>query len=184
MKMTVAPAPFGLLGRAFVAMIVVLLVLIWLIGAYAYTTLPDRIPTHFGLSGKPDAFGNRLTFLLLPIAFSLAPVIILLIVKLRFTLINKFPYLVNLPAFFSQLGQLPDERRSYWLNKYFEFVAAVGVAITVFLLALVLGIYAGTLEGEMPWWFTVMTIAIPIILIVSFIIALRAMSVQLQDEIG
>ena len=99
MKLTVAPAPLGVLGRAFVALIVVLLVLIWLIGLYAYTTLPDRIPTHFGLSGKPDAFGNRLTFLLLPIAFSLAPLIILLIIKLRFTLINKFPYLVSLPAF-------------------------------------------------------------------------------------
>ncbi len=184
MKLTIPPTPFDRIGRAFVALIIVFMALIWLTGLYAFTTLPEQIPTHFGLSGKPDAFGNRPTFLLIPIAFSLAPVIILLIVRFRFTLINRFPYLVNLPAFFSQLGQLPEARRSYWLNKYFEFVAAVGVAVSVFLLALFLGIYAGTLEGEMPPWFTVMTIAIPLILIVSFIIALRAMSIRLQDEIG
>lgn len=184
MKLLVSPAPLGSLGRLFVSLIIVLLGLTWLTGLYAFTTLPDRIPTHFGLSGEPDAFGNRLTFLFLPVAFSLAPVIILLIVRFRFTLINRFPYLVNLPAFFSQLGQLPEMRQTYWLNKYFEFIAAVGVAVSVFLLALFLGIYAGTLGGEMPWWFTAMTIAIPLILITSFIIALRAMSIQLRDEIG
>ena len=184
MKLTITPAPLDPLGRAFVALIVVFLLLIWLTGIYAYTTVPDRIPTHFDLSGKPDAFGNRLTFLLLPIVFSLAPVIIMLLVRFRFTLVNGFPYLVNLPAFFAQLGQLPEERQSYWLNKYFEFVAAVGVAVSAFLLALFLGIYTGTLEGEMPWWFTVMTVAFPLILIASFVIALRAMSVRLRDEIG
>jgi uncharacterized membrane protein len=184
MKLTVAPAPLDSLGRACVVIVAVFLLLIWVIGIFAYKTMPDRIPTHFDFSGNPDAFGNRLTFLLLPVAFSLAPVIILLIVRFRFTLVNRFPYLVSLPAFFSQIGQLPEERRSYWLNKYFGFVAAVGVAVSAFLLALFLGIYAGTLEGSMPWWFTVITVAIPIILIVSFIIALRAMSLRLQDEIG
>jgi uncharacterized membrane protein len=184
MKLTVSPTPFDPLGRAFVALIVVFLLLIWMTGLYAYTALPDRIPTHFDLSGKPDAFGNRLTFLLLPVAFSVAPLIILLVVRFRFTLVNRFPYLINLPAFFAQIGQLPEERRSYWLNKYFEFVAAVGVAVSAFLLALFLGIYTGTVGGEMPWWFTVITVAVPLILIASFIIALRAMSVRLLDEIG
>jgi uncharacterized membrane protein len=162
----------------------VFLFLIWMTGIYAYSALPDRIPTHFDISGKPDAFGNRVTFLLLPIAFSLAPLIILLIIRFRFTLVNRFPYLVNLPAFFTQIGRLPEDRQTYWLNKYFEFVAAVGVAVSAFLLALFLGIYSGTLEGEMPWWFTAMTVAIPIIFVVAFIIALRAMSLRLQDEIG
>ncbi len=184
MKISVTPTPLGTLGRLFLLLMLILLGLIWLAGIYAYTTLPDKTPTHFDISGKPDAFGTRQTFLLLPVVFSLAPLIILLLVRFRFTLVNKYPYLVNLPAFFSQIGQLSDERRSYWLNRYFEFLAAVGVAVTVFLLALFLAIYAGTLKGEMPWWFTVIVIAIPIVLIASFIIALRAMSVRLQDEIG
>jgi uncharacterized membrane protein len=184
MKLTITPAPLDTLGRLFVILIIVIIVLIWLVGLQAYTTLPEKIPTHFDFSGKPDAFGTRTTFLILPIAFSLAPLIIVLLIRFRFALINRYPYLVNLPAFFSQLGQLPEERKSYWVNKYFEFVAAVGVAVSVFLLALFLGIYSGTLEGGMPWWFTVMTIAVPLVLVAAFIIALRAMSMRLQDEIG
>lgn len=184
MKLAVPPAPFGPLGRTFVTLNILALVLIWIASLFAFTTLPERVPTHFGISGQPDAFGSKTTFLILPLAFSIAPVILLLVIRYRFALVNRFPYLVNLPAFFSQIGQLPEERRSYWLNKYFEFIAAVGVAISAFLFALLLGIYAGTLQGEMPWWFMVITIAIPLILIVSIVIALRAMSIRMQDEIG
>ena len=184
MNTMISPVPFDTLGRKLVGLLIIFLALIWFMGIYAYTTLPDTIPTHFGVSGKPDAFGTRITFLLLPIAFSLAPAIILLIVKFRFTLINKYPYLINLPAFYTSLSGLREERKSFWINKYFELVAAIGVFVSIFLLALFLGIYAGTIEGRMPMWFTIVILVVPLVLIVSIVLALRSMSVQLKDELG
>ena len=184
MKSHITPAPLEPIGRLFVLLTFMLLLLIWIAGGYSYTQLPDKIPTHFDFSGKPDAFGTRNTFLILPFALSIAPIIILVVVRFRFKLVNDYPYLVNLPAFFTQIGQLSDERRTYWYNKYFEFVAAVGVAITSLLLALLLALYWGTVEGSMPWWFIIVVTVIPIVLVTFFILALRSMSARLRDEIG
>jgi uncharacterized membrane protein len=32
-----------------------------------WASLPDRVPMHFGVTGKPDRYGRRWTFLILPI---------------------------------------------------------------------------------------------------------------------
>ena len=184
MNTTITPIPFESLGRRLVGLLLVFLALIWFSGLYAYSTLPENIPTHFGMSGKPDSFGSRFVFLVLPVAFSIAPILILLVVRFRFTLINSYPYLVSLPAFFTNLANLSDDRRGYWVNRYFELVAAIGVFVSILLLALLLGIYAGTVAGSIPWWFTIVVVALPLVLIVSLVIALRNMSVELKDEIG
>lgn len=159
----------------------VLLAAIWGVSIYGYYTLPEKVPTHFGFSGKPDSFGTKDTFLYLPTAFSLAPLIFLLVIRYRFTLINKYPYLINLPAFFSIL-ESPSESRAYWLNRYFELVLMLGAALVVFLLVMLLGIYKGTIDGEMPSWFSIFMLVLPFGLIVPFIFALRALSVQMGKE--
>lgn len=35
--------------------------------AHDYPLMPATVPTHFGISGAPDAFGPRTTFLLFPV---------------------------------------------------------------------------------------------------------------------
>jgi uncharacterized membrane protein len=35
------------------------LVAIWAIALASYGSLPERIPTHFGLSGEPDGYGGK-----------------------------------------------------------------------------------------------------------------------------
>lgn len=177
----IKPTPLSVSGRALVFVMLVLLALVWVISLYGYYTLPEQVPTHFGFSGKPDAVGSKETFLFLPFAFSIAPVVFLLVLRYRFSLINKYPYLVNLPAFFA-IFELPPEKRSYWLNRYFELVLMLGVALVVFLLALLLGIYKGTLDGAMPSWFSALTLVLPFGLIVPFIFALRSLSIKMAEE--
>src|SRR3990172_333581 len=143
------PTPLSARGRILIFILLVFLAAIWGVSLYAYYTLPERVPTHFGFSGRPDSFGSKSTFLYLPAAFSLAPLIFLLVIRYRFTLINKYPYLANLPAFFAII-ELPSEKRAYWLNRYFELVLMLGVALVVFLLFMLLGIFKGTVDGEMP----------------------------------
>jgi hypothetical protein len=179
----IKPMPLSTSGRVLIFIMLMLLVLIWGISLYAYYTLPERVPTHFGFSGKPDSFGTKNTFLFLPIAFSIAPSIFLLVIRFRFSLINKYPYLINLPAFFA-IVELPSERRPYWLNRYFELVLLLGVALAVFLLVILLGIFRGTLDGEMPSWFSALALVLPFGLIVPFIFALRSLSIEMRKESG
>lgn len=42
----------------------------WLYLAYIWNSLPQTIPTHFGASGKPDAFGSKNELFTVPIIFS------------------------------------------------------------------------------------------------------------------
>ena len=52
--------------------------------------LPDRIPTHFGFTGQPDAWGNKESLFFLPL--------IALAMYLLLTIINRFPHTFNYPV--------------------------------------------------------------------------------------
>ena len=55
----------------------------------AWPHLPPRIPTHFGISGRPDAWGGTDTLLIFPaVAGGL---------YVMFTIINRFPHTFNYP---------------------------------------------------------------------------------------
>ncbi len=177
-RQPIKPTPLSTRGRVLIGVMVLFFVMIWGVSLYAYYTLPERVPTHFGFSGKPDSIGTKDTFLFLPFAFSLAPLIFLLVVRYRYTLINRYPFLVNLPVFFAIL-ELPSEKRAYWLNRYFELVLMLGVALVIFLLVMLLGIYKGTLDGAIPPWFSSLTLVLPFGLIVPFIFALRSLSSEM-----
>lgn len=55
--------------------------------------LPETVPTHFGFSGQPDAWGSKNTLLLLPIVSAL--LYLLLTVLLFFPKIWNLPYRYN-----------------------------------------------------------------------------------------
>lgn len=52
--------------------------------------LPDRIPTHFGFTGQPDAWGNKESLFFLPL--------IALVMYLFLTIISRFPHTFNYPV--------------------------------------------------------------------------------------
>jgi hypothetical protein len=56
----------------------------------AWTTLPDRVPTHFTLAGRVDGWGSRNTLLLLPLAG--------VVVYALLTVLARFPRLFNYPV--------------------------------------------------------------------------------------
>ncbi len=67
-----------------------ILLLFWLMTVLNYSNMPDTIPTHFDLSGKPDSFGNKSTIFILPILCS--------ILFVGMTILNKFPHIFNYPT--------------------------------------------------------------------------------------
>jgi hypothetical protein len=184
MNISVTPTPFSAGARAVVFAIAGALCIMWAIGLYNYVSLPDQVPTHFGASGKPDAYGSKMSLLILPLAFSLAPVIILLVITFRFTLVNKYPFLVNLPAFYLNLTKIDPSRRGLWVNRYFALVAVLGLCLSLFFCFLLAGIYDGAGRGELAAWFLPVVLLFPVGIIIPFLYALYRMSKVMQSEIN
>lgn len=172
-------------GRRYAWLTILGIAALWLLALACLFNLPETVPVHFGLSGQPTRYGSRLELLILPAAFSLAPVIILLITRYRFRLINDYPYLVNMPAFFiTHLTQLPQSRQSWWVNRYFEANLALGAAITWILALLEWGILAGTASGKLSAWFTWVSLAAMVIPIVWFAFYLRRLGREMAEEVA
>ena len=56
-----------------------------------WSSLPGKIPTHFGLSGQADGWGNKVAIWLLPVMY--------MIMLVTTQLIQCFPQYINIPAF-------------------------------------------------------------------------------------
>ncbi len=52
-----------------------------------WSALPDSVPRHFGLDGRPDAYGGKEILLFLPI--------VALIFYLGLTVLGRFPHVLN-----------------------------------------------------------------------------------------
>ncbi len=66
------------------------LAILWIFVLYNYRSLPNEIPTHYGIGGKADAYGDKSHILALPI--------IATILNLFLFILNKNPQLYNLPV--------------------------------------------------------------------------------------
>jgi uncharacterized membrane protein len=68
---------------------VILLLVGVVYGSLSYSSLPQTIPTHFGISGQPDGFGNKYNLLVVMGANVL--------VFGLMSLVHKYPALINYP---------------------------------------------------------------------------------------
>ncbi len=169
-------------GRALLILNLVGLAFVWAIGFYAYLTLRGVIPTHFGASGRPDAYGSSDVFLIILPLISIAPLAIMLTARYRFTLVNKYPYLINLPAFYAYIMQVPFERRAYWVNRYFEAMLAIGAFLTLYFNLLLLGIYVGTIQEALPSWFLPTVLLMTPLLVGALFYYFYRLSNQMKKE--
>ena len=79
----------GFLTIAIDAVALVALVASGLFVAANWSTLPDVVPIHFGLTGQPDGFGNKIWLAAMP-AIGLG-------MFLMMTLARRYPQMSNLP---------------------------------------------------------------------------------------
>lgn len=155
------PAPVDglLLGTlAGVAVGVVVLIAAW-------PRLPERIPTHFGVSGAPNAFGGKGILILLPaLSAVLGP---------GFWVLSRFPQVFNYPR------RITDENapRQYRLARRLPRVLAFGI---VSILAYVewqtiqVGRGRGRAAGFDGWFVVAFVAALLIIVVIYLVLALRA----------
>lgn len=60
------------------------------VAIWGWLILPAVVPTHFGISGQPDAYGSKGTLLILPVIF--------LLVYGLLTFLERFPHTYNYPV--------------------------------------------------------------------------------------
>jgi uncharacterized membrane protein len=183
MEKELQPIPINKKAKIMATLILLGIIGIWILAFYAYFILPNEVPLHFGLSGEPTRYGDKSTFLILPATLSIVPIIFLFLAKYRFTLINKYPYLINLPAFFAYISKIEKERRGLFVNRYFETLLCLGVGLTFSLLVMELGIFWATIHDKLPVWFVPFSLSLPIWLTVPFLFFLRKIHLKLKNEV-
>lgn len=118
------------LEKAAIALIVtgqVLLVGSWIVSFY-YLSI-NQVPK------------DRLALFLVPSIFTAVDALLLLIIKYRYTLFEKYPYLMNLPSMFYHLGEKGDvEKQSVAFNMIFTVHSLVVAILGLLSLLLTLSI--------------------------------------------
>ena len=143
---------------------------------WAWPQLPDRIPTHYGISGRPDAWSDRsvFTWFLLPVlAIGMA---LLMVWVQRFT--RKHPGLVNLPSS-TRLVDLPEPAREPILEALAGFLALVQTEILAIFTLIQIATFISAIGGESRGiMIAVLVLAVaiaPILLLMFFLHLMPAM---------
>ena len=85
--------------------------------AWWWPQLPAIIPIHFGIDGKPNAYGSKATVLLLPA--------LLLAMTIGFTALERFPWIFNYPVVITPENAAQNYRRGRLLMEAVNAVTAV-----------------------------------------------------------
>lgn len=128
-------AKFTLLIASIINLIVLVLV------AYYYPALPNVVATHYGISGSPNSYGYKSTLLIVPGIFLAVFFFFLLILHFRYVLLEKHPYLLNLPSFVYLLGEKSPALQGEIMNRVFAvyslsafFISLLNLIITTAIL--------------------------------------------------
>lgn len=118
---------YGLEGGAKILIFVGLLLDLaaWLATAY-----------YFGISG------GKIALFIVPLIFTLVSALLLLVIRYRYTLFEKYPYLINLPSLFYHLGEQKDtSKQSMAFSMIFTVHALIlaGIGLMNLLLTISIG---------------------------------------------
>ncbi|MEM0149460.1 MAG: hypothetical protein QXW10_01015 [Candidatus Micrarchaeaceae archaeon] len=146
---------YGLEGAAKILIAIGFLLFLssWITGFY-----------YFGITGK-------ITLFVAPIIFTFVLVLLLLIIEYRYTLFEKYPYLMNLPSLFYHIG---EQKGSDSQSVAFSMIFTVHALVIAFLglLSLILTISIGSSVRH--------STASPFLYVYFAIIAILIVSVLLQ----
>jgi uncharacterized membrane protein len=140
-----------LFGRLFVASM-------WLLTIYVFFKLPKVIPIHFGASGQPDRYGDKLILLSLPI--------IATILYFSLTWLIKYPHIFN---YSTKITEANAEKQYSIATRMLRFIK---ISILIIFSLIILFVYLTTIgatNGLGIWYLplTLCLILIPTIVSIS-----------------
>jgi len=149
---------YGLEGvaKGLIAVGLLLNLFAWFVAAY-----------YFGIAG------SRIALLITPFIFACVSALALLIIRYRYTLFEKYPYLMNLPSLFYHLGGRKDTTKQ---SIAFSMIFTVHALVVAFvgLLSLLLTVAIGSsIQNNTPSPFLYIYLVVIAILIVSIFLQYR-----------
>ncbi len=180
---SIPPAPLSRKGKMYVAFIATTVVLLWLAAFRAATLLPATIPQHFDFQGHPTSYGGKAIIWIIAASFSLVPLLFLALIRWRFVLLERYPYFLSLPAFFVELQRFPRDQWAFWVNRYFELLAALGFWISLTLLVIEVEIFFSMAVKYTPPWLSLATIIFLLVLMGIFFVQLRRLATEMRQSL-
>ena len=103
----------------------IILSLLWVILILKFTNIPDTIPIHYSVTGKPDSFGNKTTIFLLPILGT--------ILFAGMTILNNYPHVFNYPTKITNQNAERQYTIATKLIRYLKFIIVLTFSFIVFM---------------------------------------------------
>lgn len=129
----------------------------------AWPQLPERIPTHFGVTGAPNAYGGKGILILLPALSA--------VLGLGLWVLSRFPQVFNYPR------RITDENapRQYRLAQRLLRVLAFGiVSILAYVEWQTIQVGLGRAAGFNGWFLVAFVAALLAAVVIYLVLALRA----------
>lgn len=115
-----------------------ILILLWVLVLSNYAALPETIPTHFGITGKADGFGNKGMIFMLPVVTTLLFV--------GMTILNYYPHKFNYPTQVTAQTAKKQYTVATRLVRYLKFIVVLAFFfITLFSM--------GSVNNQESQWF-------------------------------
>jgi len=119
-----------------------------------YWILPDRVPSHWNAEGEITSYSSKVEMiLLLSTLMPLANIVLALITRFRWTILNKYPYLISIPGIAVVLYKtgMDPETRSRVMNRVFEATLAAGLLVGLFMLGIEVLVLESMRGGLASW---------------------------------
>jgi uncharacterized membrane protein len=115
-----------------------------------YQSLPEIIPTHYGIKGQADDWGNKATIFILPV--------ISLVLIIGISILNGFPHIFNHPV------KVTEENALQLYRKGTQLIRIIKVFIVILFLFIEWQISNVPENNQLPIWFLPVVLIIPVIL--------------------
>ena len=132
---------------------------LWVLAAYNYSTLPAAIPTHFNGTGQIDGYGGKNTIFLLP--------------AIGTVLFAVFTYLNKIPDTFNYLVEITNENAEaqYRIATRLLRFVKIGCLITFLLIEYAVVQSAAGKSAGLGVWFLPVTLAFTFIPVLYFAVS-------------
>jgi uncharacterized membrane protein len=129
-------------------------VILWIIPAIAWSSLPEVIPTHFGIDGRADDWGSKNTLFILPL--------IATVLYGGMTLLNRYPYIFNYPV------KLTEDNAEGMYKRATRMLRIIKLILVLFFTGLEWQItHTGHGERISPWFLVLslsFTVVLPVVM--------------------
>lgn len=164
---TLIHAPLSKTSKAIIIISMIILVATVITGIYYFFNLPNIVPTHYGLNGKVTTYGSKSVFFIPMFLLFGVVVLLLAILHFRYTLIEKYPYLINLPSFVYRLGAQKDKKlQSKVISRVFTVFSLSVLYVSVLNLIITTAIFTQSTSLLLPSvWVAVAVFVVTVILL-------------------